>query len=824
MRRRVVLGIVVLVATFAAVVMLTRRDRSSDGAAPRADDPTRAETTATAATRTPRAAAEPQPVETVSTRSVRGTVKDADGKSIADADIALLDEWPSGHERRLATTHTAADGTYELAAPGDGSGVVLATRNGFAPQTASRWKGDVVDLVLPAGVARDLLVVDGRGDPVAGAEITLGGDGTRAATVTDERGRARLVAEDKAYVIVRAHGFAFQSAEVSAPADRDDVHRIVLKEDRTISGVVVDGGGKPLANIDVELRGWGDCTSYYADGDRRTEPDGTFSFDGVGSDPTDTPWRLSVCDEQLAAEPVFATPGQSDVRLVARRAAVVRGVVAYPNGKPPSSDAEVGDGGEHVFTGEGGAFELAGVPPGRRTITASALSPEGMNVGWRGAVVVDLPEGGKVEDVHITVAPDAGTSFVFARAVDADGTPLPGADVKAWRDGVEFGGSYQFEPRGLLFVELPPGTPVMLAAKLYTEALHASACTEKPVLTSAAPPTEPIELRLVRQGTLRLHLVDPDGGDVPLDRAAIETESKPRPDGTYPLDADETFKAKVRVPGFADRSVRLAPPQSPLRDETVRLARGTRVVGRVVAAEGRPLPQSLAVSASVENEAENASVADDGRFEIATLPPGRAWLLVKDGDDDIIWRDFDLAAGTPTDLGDLVLPEPATLRFLLVDGGGRPLGGVEASFLDPTGGTVRPATSSRADGTFDVVAPNGFPMRVLLKRRGFATQFVDPVLRGDTPQRVVLGPSGAVRVLASAVRDPGARRVEAGPPDRCWTPRSSDLGGDLVGAEGAVYDDLPPGPVEVALITPRRRLVRTIDVVAGQTIDCVFGE
>jgi len=838
MRRRIVLSAVALTVLLvgSGILVVRTRARSADGDArvdrvPGAESPPRRDPKRNRQTVIADEAAD--------SRIVRGTVKDKDGAPISDAEVAALDGYPSGHERILGTTRSAANGTYELSIREGGDSIyIVGRKDGFAPQ--GQWaQGGETDLVLNSGALRELLVVDPHGDAVADAGITLEGRSgpilvPTAFTRTDARGRARVVAEDKAFVVVRAHGFAFASADVAGPGDRDGVHRIELREGRTISGVAVDDGGKPLADIDVELRGWGDCSEYYADDDRRTGPDGTFLFDGLGADPTETPWRLSIGAESLTATPVFATPGRSDVRLVVHRAGVVRGVVAYPDGKPPShcSIDYAGESGD-AFTDGDGKFELSGVPPGRKSIAARAFSPEGLNVGWLGTAVVDVPEGGKVEGVRITVAPDPSTSFVFARVVDADGNPQPWADVKAWRDGVDVGAGFQFDPRGLVFLDVPPGTPVVVTAHLYTETVSGSARTDSPVSTSAVPPSQPFELRLGPLGTLRLHIVDPEGHDIALARAAIDAESKPQPDGTYPLAADTTFKATVRVPGFADQSIEFAPPQPPTRDETVRLLRATRVVGRVFGADGRAAPSSVTAHIAIltdgrETDSADVSPDDDGRFVVDSLPPGHAKLVVKAGDDVMAYREFDLKVGAATDLGDIALPELTTLRFQVLDRDEHPVGGAQATFLDPSGGAVRPATTSRTDGTFDLVAPNGFPVRVLVKRSGLATQFVDPAFEGAQPQRVVLASAGAVHVCAAAVPDVGDLHVEAAAPagsSRRWRPSAAGGEGSdgLRSTEGVVYDDLPPGPVAIVLVTPRRRVVRTVEVVAGKTVDCLFG-
>ena len=58
-----------------------------------------------------------------------------------------------------------------------------------------------------------------------------------------------------------------------------------------------------------------------------------------------------------------------------------------------------------------------------------------------------------------------------------------------------------------------------------------------------------------------------------------------------------------------------------------------------------------------------------------------------------------------------------------------------------------------------------------------------------------------------------------------WTPRSMESDDPAAPVENdLVLDDVPPGPVEILLVTASRTRVQRIDVVAGKTVDCVFGE
>ncbi|MCC6970019.1 MAG: carboxypeptidase regulatory-like domain-containing protein [Phycisphaerales bacterium] len=599
-----------------------------------------------------------------------------------------------------------------------------------------------------------------------------------------------------------------------------------------ISGIVTNGNGAPVLNVTVTLRGWGPCTHYYADASVRTGADGSFGFDGVGPDPEKTRWRVSLSDDDWVATPVFAVPGQNDVRIVAHRGAVIRGSIVYPDGTPAANALVRSDAWPDEVRADGrGRFEARAVPPGTQRITATARSPEGMDVGWRGSVDVDVIDGSSTDGIRLVVGADPGRSFISVEVFEADGTPYPAADVKLWCECVEVDADPV--PGGALCVHVPPGTLLTMTATVTTETMTSCARSDTPVPTSESPRAEPYVLRLGPIGVLRLRLEDAAGDPVALSRATVVADRQPSLDGDVPLAADETFTATIRVPGFAARSVRFEPPQPRAREETVRLRPASGLRGRIVGANGGAVPGTAGVSARVVGDSDgvetlSASIDAGGRFLLDEAPAGRATLLVSLDGRPAVRREYDLPAGDILDVGEIVMPALVTTRFIVVSGEGRPLGGAVVSFLDPGGAPFGPLTTSRSDGTFEVVAATAAPMQVLVSRAGYGTRVVDRSCDADQQQRISLGVAGRVHVLAPAVTDAGPRRVEViipGAPLVRWTPAEvgSSGSGGLRTPEGVVFDGFPAGPVEIRLVTSQRRLSRLVDVVAGATVECRFG-
>ena len=778
--------------------------------------------------------APPAPTEAPSDRrNVRGVVRDSDGTPVAGAQVTIhaqaAGRWHGtgllapDAAAPLATTTTAEDGTYASVVVAGYSPIVVARKEGFAPAAAIENSQRSTDLVLVAAPLRDLVVTDEAGRAVAGAEIALlGEDAIREILTTDAEGRAQLAAERNAELRIRAAGRATTTWTVP---DKPSPLRIVLREGRPLAGVVVDGHGDPLAEVSVLLMKMGPSDPERSAERRRTGPDGAFAFDGLDPASGEFCWVLARGRGWPDAS-VRATAGETGVRVVMRRPATIRGIVVLPDGRPANGAIVLGRN-----TGADGRFEITQAEPGQQKLEAFASSPEDPVMQLRGATTVEVSEGGVLENVRITLAPPTSTSYVSVRVLFADGSPYWGEGVTAWQDGEEVGnGSTGRDGTALVIVHLPAGASVDVTASDE----DVCARTDKPVVTRAGSPLPTTELQLGPPGVLRLHLVDGDGKEVPLDRAEImesdADEFHSLADSTLALRTDEPWFARIRVPGFSERRLRFDPPHPALREETVRLEPACRIVGRVIGPDGRPRAGAFVVVRRGEVGWFGRNTADaDGRFEIDSSPAGPATLLVIDDDRAVAFLRTFTAASARTDLGDLVLTERRPLRFLVADGAGHPLGGAQAYFRTSADWLAARPTTSRPDGTLDARVAAGVPCRVLVRRPGFATQIVDATADAPQPIRVTLAPGGAVRVRVAATAAPGHRHVEAqlpASPSLSWWPLApySDPTDVLASEDGAVFADLPPGPVEIAVVTDRRRLVRTVEVVAGKTVDCVFGE
>lgn len=848
-RRRLLLSVLAVIALLVAVGAVIVRSRSSadgpaDGGPPLlvAPTPPRQGTH----DREPRMRAATTDADIADAhlhreRTIRGTVFDPDGRPIGGATVTVCPPDPSrrivdgyalvdfAHPR--ATTVTAADGdvgTYEVTFDAAEDLVLVARKDGYAQRSMMVSQDDIEDLHLDPGRVRTFEVVDVAGRPVAGAEVRRLDDRhvVSDAAVTDAEGRARLVvtgtvSED---VLVHAVGFTYGEADATdGPAARDPI-RVVLVEGRSVAGIVVDESGKPMAGVRVSVLGEG----------QRTAADGRFSIDGLPAGRTfydSSGFSLHALIDGWCGGGQIVVPGDLAIRVVLCRTATVRGVVVHEDGSP-AAGADV-----YFFsvkTDRDGRFELPEFASGHQLVRASAGLPLDQRVPVYGAEYADAPPGGTVDGLRIVLAPDPGRSYVDVRVVHEDGRPAPSADFRAWDGDVQIDG-YSTDDDGSYFLRVHSltGSRLRIAASVPgPPALDA--VTEHVVETRSSPPFETIMLRLGPPAArLRLRAVDPDGRDVPIDPAHVDADSKSlaAADGMWPLLATQPFFARVRVPGFAVRTVELYQPHARLREETIRLVPAGGVRGRVLRPDGSAAEPGLHVMVEVRDavtgewERSSALVAAGGRVELTSLPAGPARIYVLNESETLLFRAFDVAAGATTDLGDLRLAGPTAFRGVAVDELGRGVGGAVVTLTDPGGGFFRRAIYTRPDGTFDVTVPGSYPMLVRVTRVGRATQFVSTTPETPLPVRVVLGPSGLLRVRVD--HGPGERepiKVRLPGTDWEWAPPRAidpaDPDGEL---DGDVYGDLPPGRFDVVVrVTGQPDRVQRVEIVAGRTVECVF--
>src|SRR5262249_18749440 len=139
-----------------------------------------------------------------------------------------------------------------------------------------------------------------------------------------------------------------------------------------------------------------------------------------------------------------------------------------------------------------------------------------------------------------------------------------------------------------------------------------------------------------------------------------------------------SYEVSASAPGYAP-ATRIATTASAV---DIALERGASIVGRVVAASGRPVTACRVTTRRVRSAAfaegdETRDVADaDGRFRIQELQAGSYRLTIAaEGTGGAEIPQILVRPGVDVDLGDILLGAPARIFGTVRDSGGSPISG-----------------------------------------------------------------------------------------------------------------------------------------------------
>ena len=183
------------------------------------------------------------------------------------------------------------------------------------------------------------------------------------------------------YLRASADGYLRTDSAVIEPPDGPfDLSgiEIPMTPGQTVSGMVVDRNGKPVAGAEVSIRRQ-ETNGSMSSSTIRSDKEGHFSFEGLG--PVEC--RLKASHSLGMSEELSVQPPAELVMLKLRHSARVGGTVIWPNGKPvtdPFSLLLIRDVESfsidnltfypHLFQDSQGKFELSGMLPGRYTLEA----------------------------------------------------------------------------------------------------------------------------------------------------------------------------------------------------------------------------------------------------------------------------------------------------------------------------------------------------------------------------------------------------------------------------------------------------------------------
>lgn len=624
--------------------------------------------------------------------SCEGKVLDAGGKPVAGAEVRAYLRQYGGVQKAalLGRMTTEADGVYRFQIKGADTWVlVLARKDGLSLGWADWYQAKPyrgADVALAERVAIEGAVVDEAGKPVPEAGVWLviaKGSGQELRGLYGRPGmdwlEARTDAGGRFAFNDVPRGFAAEFV-ISAPGraclctmkksegrpqlqfqpGRKDI-RITLPAEARIEGTVTDAAtGKPVAG--VALRARSDAPGSALEGGyTRSADDGTFTFTGLRAAEHKVslaPVKSNEAAEWVAKDLTVTTEAGktlSGVAFKVSRGCLLEVVVTDARTGKPIEGAQVSLYRQDDQRWLGGTTGADGVAR-RRLLPAAYQLRE---VGKRGEYSskslmqqVTLAEGTTV--VPVTLDP---MGRITGRAVDPEGKPVAGADVKLLP---HMGTEVKTDADGRF--DLPDARPRWYGNEDVDRYLVIRAADRTlAVAVLLGDVSKPLEVALAAAVTFAGRAVDPDGKPVEgapvtvylrgnrwgssLDNTAVGTGA----DGRYEIKgipAGARYTVNVNARGRDDlvafgpghTEVEVVEGQGPLRDvevEQIELRPAPYSISGVVVDEDDKPVAGVHVSARSRSNAErqpnrDARSDDQGRFTLEHLSQGAVGLYAQE--------------------------------------------------------------------------------------------------------------------------------------------------------------------------------------------------
>jgi Carboxypeptidase regulatory-like domain len=378
-----------------------------------------------------------------------------------------------------------------------------------------------VELRLPPACAVTGLATDLDGQPAAGVRIVANdASGKVASTRTGADGSYRLEGLPPGRLALVAQARAADRTELMDAAEVElaptkaptwNPHLQPVAAGRQLRSQLVDSLGRPLAGYELVARGRGQLAAK-----GRTGADGTFTIGAPGPGLVDLRAFAPGRETNQFADAVWPRldPANPPPRLRLDPVAfgTVLGRVETASRQPMVAKLGVWheQRGEYVEyrSGADGTFQLAGVPPGRVSVTAEAA---GLPACHRHDV--NVPEGAPVELSPIVMAAGARLTIVVT---DPSGAPAIGCALRLLGAAgplsptEEDGGTHRFEavPAGEWQLQVSgrgfaavAETLLLQAGDDLQRAVHLEVGSMRRVLVAAPPDAgDRVTLRVQRQG------------------------------------------------------------------------------------------------------------------------------------------------------------------------------------------------------------------------------------------------------------------------------------------------------------------------------------
>jgi uncharacterized GH25 family protein len=691
--------------------------------------------------------------------------------------------------QELVRADAGADGRFQVEDVPSGSVVLVATARGLAPTRIDvdvRGDGapnDLGDVSLDAGITIEGHVRDRSGGGIADVLLATykrrGSSTTRSEARSDADGAYILPGLDTGpfRIYVAAAGFAQKTVDAEGGSANADV---VLDRGGTISGLVVDDGGKPIESFHVIARAKGgsawDANAMEVQKDVLSA-DGRFAVEDVGAGIQIVEVSASQNSTATLSDVKVSTGAITDVgRVRLGSGGGVRGTVVSTEGSPipgatvSARTPSLEDYGEKQAQTDGqGAFEVRGLPAGKVDLGASHPSfADGYVAG------VDVDPAKPPTETKIVLG--AG-GRIDGTARKRDGSPMAGVSVRVqpvlpegrtilWGTGmtpVGADGSFVVEhvPAGHVQVGLMPGSTgryqsvQTLEAEVREGETTSVDFVTREILVSGrvtrgSVPAPGIQIDMRGEGARMF-----GGGAGMREVSAAPTgpqhgTATTGEDGTYALlvDAPGHYRVSAKTPDskayFGARQLDVPDADSFVFDLDVG---GVSVTGIVVAkADDSPVARANVSLSAKERDASRfrqAGTGADGRFQVDALP---GEYTVSASAEGYAESRQDITIGEAGGDVRLTLARGLTIRGRVMDTGGQAAGGCPVSISGSSVPGYQDFVVTIADGSFEVkgLLPGAYTLFAGSTLAGFAVR--SGVSPGASDVTLALQPGGQVRL------------------------------------------------------------------------------
>lgn len=562
--------------------------------------------------------------------AINGFVIDESGKPIPGARIrAIAQESSAAAATRLmspapeppvvATAQSGDDGAFRLDPKRQPVVTLLIDAPGFGPYASEAADGmDVGAVALRAGTARKgRVTADGK--PVANAWVVIN---NAFYTKTDERGEytvsdpgrwagSLLVLHPDYAPLQRSRGSRDATLALDATLDRGT----------NVTGRVVDGSGKPVANAIIsDLRG-----PLATSGE-----DGSFVIAHLASD---------VKQLRAVAGSRIGTAKPGSATIVVRPAASLTGTVRSTKDDLPIAGAKVMLRGEpggmfatFAITDAKGNFAFDAIQPGPNTLFVA--HPLFFGQGDE----VMLVEGTRTE--RALAATPAGR--ILGMVIDEQKKPVAAARVGFAGSGV---GAFS-APDGSFTLRFPPMERAITLS--VSKPSHATA-THGPIQMAPGETKSGVRIVLPRGTKFEIRLIDAQGTPIVNEPVAITQRLEgerwrrvqlpcgPSSDpmacrsdaeGKIILNvAEDTYDVAAGGDTTVRKELRAQPFNASTTPMTIELERGAAIEGRVVWSDGSPM--TAAASVAAQGMPDSGAPVVDGAFTLRNVPAGKVLLVVR---------------------------------------------------------------------------------------------------------------------------------------------------------------------------------------------------